>query len=550
MYKIDKDDLHKKEIDDISQFFSFDVKEKNLMISTPANVLSSSPPPPKESIIEDELDEFLREFESHDETVAEKSKSPIEINENIKNGNNYVSDTISIHRNQKEILKNEDLKMTIEYPKEKNNIENSREYANFFDKESYIQEEEKLRESSGLNDIYFKKEEKLHGPEKNKIKTEVNVCKVLEYKNSPKNEKETDKLLKSRKENDKKKQKNIIIKDSKEIDMEYLTKNGTIDEKNTQKIRSSQETEIKSCKQKVESPKLENSKLNHKKKSVEPKNIIKYEEIQTIKTMNNKKIPAEKLENEINTLEKDSKKSKRKRIKKEEKKEEEKDVNKPVKYHNSQDSQRLKISENEIKQENNEMKDHVISENKSIDDDNFNLMEKMFGSPKCNNYFIDIEKKTPEKEDKELIKEHISRDESDLFIKSVSNTNYEFEDSLSEELFGTPIRPIKKEEKQVKQELYKIEEITKEIKGSPNKFEEYKENPKKSLENEFKIKKKKEAKEEKEEKEGKRGEKEEKEEKKVKEVKEEKNSKNKNHDFGSEIRSESKKHKEGSFKVF
>ena len=123
LYKIHKDDLHKKEIDDVSQFFSSDVHitEKNQIIETPPIPAKA----PKELIIEDELDEFLREFESHDETVEEKSKSPIEINENVKNGNNYVSDTISINQNQKEILKNEDLKMTIEYPKEKNNIENS-----------------------------------------------------------------------------------------------------------------------------------------------------------------------------------------------------------------------------------------------------------------------------------------------------------------------------------------------------------------------------------------------------------------------------------------
>ena len=489
LYKIHKDDLHNKEIDDVSQFFSFDVHvtEKNQIIETPIPAKVS----PNELIIEDELDEFLREFESHDETLAEKAKSPLEMNENVKD---VAVRTSIVNGNLKEISKNEDLKIG----KENNS---DLEHCDFFDKESYyhIKREGIIQESPGIKNFCVKKDDQIVKSEKDQLikKISENDYLTLKLKNSPKNEKQKqNKQTKSLKlktdKNDKIKEKTMNMSSLKETEFEYKIKKEVVDEINVNKIGSSkdQEAKHKVSKNYTVSQKLEDSKLYHHRKKTDTRITTKCEEvyasngIQNINIKTNRKIPTDKLENEIKTLEKDFKQ----KIKRLNKEEGELDSDRSEQDHNSPHSQTLKKFENKIKPVNNEMEigDLFISENHSLDNDNdnFNMMEKLFGSPtsKYNNSFM-IDKNIPDMSKHPLkYEEEKAKNSCD---ESNKNAN-EFEDSLSEELFGTPIRPIKKE---VNQESYKIEHTIKEITKKP---EENKEKPKSSLENEFKIKKRKE----------------------------------------------------------
>ena len=499
------------------------------MINIPINE------PAKEVIAEDELDEFLREFESYDETQVEKSKSMNDIiqnNENTKNNNSNDIEITSIHGDLKESLSNEESKKMIEDCKENKNIDDmDMEFFDFFVKESNnnFLEEVKIVPSPAFRNTDMKNENQIAEPEKDQIKKIIDQNDYTSSKKSPKNEKnehdqkeKKEKNEKKERKKERKKEKTTITIDSVK-NKEYETKNEIVNDKYMQKTELNKNKETLKVSKIIESPKSTNSKNKIQKKhekyeTIQFGDIAVSADAKNIKK-NTKKISIDQLEDETKSLDKDPKKSIiKKKIKSENG---EKESNKTKNNHKSQNTTKSQKLEYEITQKDNEVNGHFILRKQYSDNDN---LEKMFGTPKHDDDFMVTGGNTPDIA-KNSPNDKFTNDQLDLFSQNQNKNSYKndnLEDSFSEELYGTPIIEIKKEEKVVKHVISNIEE-KKEITQNP---EDVKENPKGSMETEFKIKKRKETKEDLHN-----------------------NVHNGNNDCGSKVSSVSTRHTEGSFKV-
>ena len=484
LYKIEKEDLFKQEIDDIMHLSLFDVAEKKEMINIPVNE------PSKEDITEDELDEFLKEFVSHDEAPLEKLESEkyfLQINENTKIENNNDIEIPKIHENLKENLNNEKSNKAIENCKENKNIDNlDLEFFYLIEKECNNQDEEELQTRPTFRNSDVENENQTFEPGKDEINKAINQNAMS--KKFPQDQKK-EKSERSKKERKNEKISSININNSlKNKESEIKIQNEIINDKNIHKSQLNKNNETLKVSKNIESSKSTNSKKNIKKENKEH-GIIKCENHENISIKkkiiekNSKKISIDKLEDETKTIEKDPKKCMiNKKIKYENA---EILSNKTEKYHKSPNSEKLKKPENEIIPENDSLNDHFILR-KQNNNDNDNL-EEFFGTPKFDHGLM---------AEKELKKGKDMNNKLGLLSENQNKHSYQhdnFEDSLSEELYGTPIRQIKKEEKEVRHVI--LEEKNEIIKEITNKPVEIKEKLNSSMEIEFKIKKRKEIKE-------------------------------------------------------